>query len=68
MFLAVWCAGLFLILLFHGFSLWGFNLSQVTVVALVGGTTISAIGLVGFIVKGLFGSSLQLPQSWRREK
>ena len=67
-FLVIWCLLLLIILVFQGFSISGFILSEATMVTLVGGTTASVIGLVGFIVRGLFGSFLGRPQFWRREK
>lgn len=56
LFLATWSAGVFLILVVNGFGLWGFTLADTVLSVLVGGTTISVIGLVGFIVRGLFAS------------
>lgn len=67
-FLVIWCLLLLTFLVFQGFSIGGFILSEATMVTLVGGTTASVIGLVGFIVRGLFGSFLGRPQFWRREK
>ena len=54
-FLVFWSIALFVILIFQG---WfdAFDLSEPVLVTLCGGTTISTIGLVGFIVRGLFGS------------
>lgn len=42
---------------FSGFGLWGFKMPSETMMTLVGSTAVAAIGLVGFIVKGLFSSS-----------
>lgn len=52
-FLVWWCIALYTILIFQG---WfdSFDLSDTILVTLCGGTTVSTIGLVGFIVKGLF--------------
>ena len=53
-FLVFWSIALFLILIFQG---WfdAFDLGETVLLTLCGGTTISTIGLVGFIVRGLFG-------------
>ncbi len=37
-----------------GFGLWGFKMQSQTLITLVGSTAVAAIGLAGFIVKGLF--------------
>lgn len=55
-FLVIWCIALFLILMFQGWCQ-GFHLHEPILITLCGGTTISTIGLVGFIVKGLFGGN-----------
>ena len=54
-FMCIWSALSFLILLFHGCCKW-FHLSDTILVTLTGGTTVSVIGLVGFIIQGLFNS------------
>ena len=46
--------GFFIVL--SGFSAWGFTLPEPVLISLVGSTAIAAIGLVGFIAKGLFGN------------
>lgn len=51
-----WSALLFVLLFFDGFCP-SFDIAPVVLATLCGGTTASAIGLVGFIVKGLFGST-----------
>lgn len=38
----------------QGWKLWGFNLDPVALTVLVGSTAVAAIGLVGFVVQGLF--------------
>ena len=54
-FLVVWCVCL-LGLLIASASCKEFILSQGVLITLCGGTTISTIGLVGFVVKGLFNN------------
>lgn len=44
----------FLLIVAHGFRLFGFNLEMPVLALLVGSTAVSAIGLVGIVVKGLF--------------
>lgn len=41
-----------------GFGLWGFKMQSQTLITLVGSTAVAAIGLAGFIVKGLFSRPL----------
>lgn len=53
-FLVVWCVALYSILIFQGCHE-DFHLSDVVLATLCGGTTVSSIGLVGCIVRGLFG-------------
>lgn len=43
------------ILILHGFRIFGFHLPDMTLSILVGSTAVSAIGLVRSIVNGLFG-------------
>ena len=54
-FLVGWCVSL-LGLLVSQACCPDFHLSDIVLTTLCGGTTISSIGLVGFIVRGLFGS------------
>lgn len=56
-FLSIWAFLVFLILFFAGFSCRGFHLPDATLSVLVGSTTVSAIGLVITIARGLFRSS-----------
>ena len=42
------------ILLAHGFKFYGFQLDSAVLATLSGGTFVSAIGLFGIVVKGLF--------------
>lgn len=53
-FLVVWCVALYSILIFQGCNE-DFHLIDIVLTTLCGGTTISSIGLVGCIVRGLFG-------------
>lgn len=53
-----WYAGVVgSLVLLSGFSFTRFNLPETAMVALVGSTAIAAIGLVGFVAKGLFDKS-----------
>lgn len=55
-FLVVWSLCLFALIVAN--ALWdAFTIPEPVLVTLCGGTTVSTIGLVGFIVKGLFGSN-----------
>ena len=56
MFMCIWCVLTFSILIIKG-SLHKFDLSETVLVTLTGGTTVSVIGLVGFIIQGLFNSN-----------
>jgi hypothetical protein len=49
-------AGCALLLLLSGFKSWGFQLPDAVLVIVVGSTAAAAIGLVGFVVNGLFKS------------
>ncbi len=42
------------LLILDGFAIFGFSLPDNSMLALVGSTAIAAIGLVGFVAKGLF--------------
>ena len=44
----------FLLVLFHGFRVFSFQLDTIVLTTLSGGTFISAIGMFGLVVKGLF--------------
>ena len=52
-FMCIWSGLLFSIIIVNGFSE-KLDISSVVEVTLAGGTTITTIGLVGFIVQGLF--------------
>lgn len=54
LYLECYSGGVALILLLAGFKFWGFGLEEGVVTALVGSTALAAIGLVGFIARGLF--------------
>jgi hypothetical protein len=45
----------FLLLLLNGFHLGGFNLDPSVLKFIVGSTAVSAIGLVGLVIRGMFG-------------
>ena len=42
------------LILAHGFKLWGFQIDSSVIGIVVGSTAVSAIGLVGIVVRGLF--------------
>ena len=51
--IAVWLYGLGLIILFQGF--WDtFSLPEGVLIAIIGGTTVSVLGIFGFVAKYLF--------------
>ena len=54
-FLYVYVVGAWVLLVCNGFSVYGFHLDDNILITLAGSTTVSAIGLVGFVVRGLFG-------------
>jgi len=43
-----------ILIILEGFSILDFDLPDVVLTAVVGGTAVSAIGLVGFVVQGLY--------------
>ncbi len=53
-YLCCYSIGCALLLILAGFKLGGFSLPDVVLTALTGSTAASAIGLVGFVVSGLF--------------
>ena len=53
-YLCVLSAFVILILGLAGFNIFGFHLDTTVLTTLAGGTFISAIGLLGIVVKGLF--------------
>lgn len=54
LYLEFYSAGVLLLLLLAGFKLGDFGLEEGVMTALVGSTALAAIGLVGFIARGLF--------------
>lgn len=71
-YLVGWTIGVFLIVILQGFECIAFDLPDTALSVLLGSTTASAIGLVGFIVKGLFSnikkSPLEIPEWYNRPK
>jgi hypothetical protein len=56
-FMCVWCAIVFAIVIMAGCRGWfDFKLADGVLITLIGGTTASVIGLVGFVIQGLFHS------------
>ena len=53
-YLEIYSGAVGLMVIAHGFKLWGFALPEVALASLVGSTAIAAIGLVGFVARGLF--------------
>lgn len=53
-YLAAYSLACLLLLVFDGFHFWGFSLSDSILLALVGSTAVSIIGLVGIVLTGLF--------------
>lgn len=53
-YLEFYSAGVAILLLLSGFHVLGFGLPTEVLAALVGSTAVAAIGLVGFIARGLF--------------
>jgi hypothetical protein len=56
-FLVFYCSFVGLILILDGFPAVGFHISDVVLGVISGSTAVAAIGLVGFVVSGLFGSA-----------
>lgn len=55
-FLIFYCVFVGIIILMNGFPAVGFHISDVVLAVIAGSTAVAAIGLVGFVVSGLFGS------------
>ena len=53
-FLRIWMAVVGALVIFQGFRLLGFELSDTVLTAIVGGTAVSVIGLVLAVIRGLF--------------
>ena len=60
-FMVAWTAVVAGLLILDGFSLWGFELDTTVLTTIIGGTTISVIGLVLAIIRGLFPRSAGPP-------
>ncbi|MDR7118442.1 hypothetical protein [Caulobacter sp. BE254] len=56
-FLIGYCAFVGVIILLSGFKIGGFAISDTVLGIIAGSTAASAIGLVGFVVSGLFGAA-----------
>lgn len=56
-FLIGYCAFVGVIILLSGFKIGGFEISDTVLGIIAGSTAASAIGLVGFVVSGLFGAA-----------
>lgn len=54
-FLVSYCGFVALVILLNGFPCTGFKISDVVLGVIAGSTAVAAIGLVGFVVSGLFG-------------
>lgn len=55
-FLICYCIGAAIIVILDGFNTYGFEVDGSVLMIIVGSTAASAIGLVGFVVNGLFSS------------
>lgn len=55
-FLVWYCLFVAALILMKGFKLFGFDISDTVTGIIAGSTAVSAIGLVGFVVSGLFGA------------
>lgn len=53
-YLLAYTFGAFILILLEGSGIGGFDLPDAALVVVVGSTAVSAIGLVGFVVSGLF--------------
>ncbi|ETA49704.1 hypothetical protein P279_23390 [Rhodobacteraceae bacterium PD-2] len=53
-FLEAYAVLVFFLILFDGLGFVGFSIPEAAIVTLVGSTAVAAIGLVGFVAKGLF--------------
>ncbi len=56
-FLIGYCAFVGVVILLSGFKVGGFDISDTVLGIIAGSTAASAIGLVGFVVSGLFGAA-----------
>ena len=53
-YLEIYSVSVAILIIASGFKLWGFTLPTEILASLVGSTALAAIGLVGFIARGLF--------------
>lgn len=53
-YLEIYSGAVAVLIIASGFNLWGFDLPPEILATLVGSTALAAIGLVGFIARGLF--------------
>ncbi len=53
-FVSVWVASIFAVLLADGWALWGLDIADSVMVTLVGGTTISVLGLFAVVANYFF--------------
>jgi hypothetical protein len=56
-FLVGYCVFVAAVLIMDGFPCFGFHISDVVLGIIAGSTAVAAIGLVGFVVSGLFGAA-----------
>lgn len=57
-FMCIWSIALWVLIWWVGFT-HNFEYDSTVLVTLIGGSSVSVIGLVGFVVKGLFGPPLE---------
>lgn len=62
-YLEIYSAGVLVLLLLDGAGPNGFEIDQAVLATLVGSTAVAAIGLVGFIARGLFRQLPAPPES-----
>jgi hypothetical protein len=65
-FLVGYCGFVGVIILLSGFKIGGFEISDTVLSIIAGSTAASAIGLVGFVVSGLFGAARATRATSRR--
>jgi len=53
-FMVAWSAAVLALLILTGLRVYGFSLPAAVLAALIGSTTVSVIGMVAFLVRGLF--------------
>lgn len=52
-FLLVYSVVVLILIFFEGFNLFGFDMPDLTLTALAGGTAVAILGIIGYIAKGL---------------